>query len=486
MKHRLFSDLEKRGESDLLVLPFWEGGKEAASIGALKGKVAAALKTGDFKGKKGELMVVYWEGEKEPRALLLGLGKAGDATPESMRRAAASAVRWAQGKKVKSANFIVPKTAVEAFFEGILLANYAFAELKGTSLKENPMVLLDSVGLVGVEKSDESVLEKLTTIGEGVFFARDLVNGNADDITPKKLAETAQALAKRSSRLKATIFDKKKLEQEGMGLILAVNRGSSTDPYLIQLAYHGDPKSKEHIVLVGKGITYDTGGLSLKPTDNMMTMKCDMSGAAAVLGAVRVAEALGLKVNVTAVVPSTENSIDGKSYKLGDVYRAYNGKTVEINNTDAEGRLILADAMSYAAKHLKPTCMIDIATLTGSVVIGLGEEIAGLFSPNDRLAKDLLEASEKTAELLWRLPVHGDYRDSLKSDIADLLNTGPGRDAGAIKATLFLQEFVGDVPWAHIDAAGPCFLTKPKHYHTTKATGYGVRLFIQFLEQRSS
>lgn len=492
MKVRLSLDLEKREKADLLVLPIWEGLKEAANFGSLKKKLAAVLKSGDFKGKRGEVAAVYWEGEQEPRALLLGLGKTGALTPESLRRSFAAAVHWAHRKKIKRAHFLFPTTklakeeAVRGFFEGIFLTNYAFAKLKSASLKEEPSVLLEWAGLIGLDKQDAPLLEMLQIIGEGVFAARDLVNGNADDVTPKMLVDTAKKIAAGSKRIQATIFDKKKLEEEGMGLILAVNRGSANDPYLIQLSYRGNPSSKDHVVLVGKGITYDTGGLSLKPTDNMLTMKCDMSGAAAVLSAVQVAEALHLKINVTAVAPVTENCIDGKSFKPGDVYRAYNGKTVEIKNTDGEGRLILADAISYAVEHLKPTCIVDIATLTGSIVVALGEEMAGFFSTDEALAKSLLKASEKTAETLWRMPLNGDYQESLKSDIADLVNTTPGRDGGAIKAALFLQEFVSGVAWAHIDAAGPCFLTKPKDYHSTKATGYGVRLFVEFLRERAS
>jgi leucyl aminopeptidase len=203
------------------------------------------------------------------------------------------------------------------------------------------------------------------------------------------------------------------------------------------------------------------------------------------LGAVRTAAELGLKVNVTAVAPVTENCIGSQSYKLGDVYRSYSGKTVEITNTDAEGRLVLADALAYAVKHLKPTCVIDLATLTGACVVALGEEMAGLFTADEALAQELLEAADQTDELLWRLPVHPDYQEALKSDIADLVNS-TGRDAGATKAALFLQEFVGDVPWAHMDIAGPAYLSKPKHYNPTKGTGYGLRMLIDFLEGRSS
>ena len=488
MKFAPIPSLEGRTNADLLVLPFWEGGKEAADFGVLTKQFSRVIKSGDFKGKQGETALLYLE---EGRVLLLGLGKEGAESSETVRRSLAAAVRFARTKQAKKVQFVLPHCKkierhdlVRGFFEGIFLTNYAFLALKGESLKENPVQLLEEVGLIGLTKKELPFLEKLEVICSTVFWARDLVNGNADDKTPAMVAKMVEGLAKKSKKLKVEIFDQKRIEEEKMGLILAVNRGSSHEPRLIQMSYRGNPSSKEHIVFVGKGITYDTGGLSLKTTDGMLTMKSDMSGAAAVLGAVKAAALLDLKVNVTALTPMTENCIDGKSYKLGDVYRAYNGKTVEINNTDAEGRLVLADALSYAAMNLKPTCMIDIATLTGSAVIALGEEIAALYTPEEKLSKELLEASSQSDELLWRLPLHPEYKEALKSEIADLINSG-GREAGSIKAAFFLQEFVGDIPWAHIDAAGPCFVTKPKHYNTSQATGYGIRLLFAFLEAKA-
>ncbi len=475
MKFAFSSSREKRG-GELLVLPFWEGPKEAAEYDCAK--VAPALK--DFIGKNGETALCY---EGQQRVLLLGLGKQDKACVEALRKAYASAVRFAQSKKITEIDILFPKCKQKEEFlrgiaEGLLLSNYSFT-YKHDSLKENPQTLLEKVTLIGVEK--HPLIERLQTIGEGVYFIRDLVNENSDDKPPKVWAEKAKKL---HPKIKVTIFDKKKIESEKMGLLLAVNRSSSHDPCFIQAAYRGNPKSKEHIVLVGKGITYDTGGLSLKPTDNMLSMKCDMAGAATVLGVVRTAAALGLKVNVTAVTPITENCIGSKSYKPGDVYRAYSGKTVEVTNTDAEGRLVLADAIAYAVKNLKPTCLIDLATLTGACVVALGEEISGLFSNDDALAEELLASSESTDEMIWRMPVYSDYLEAYKSEIADLANSG-GREAGAIKAALFLQEFAGKVPWAHLDIAGPAYLSKPKHYNPTKATGHGLRLLIDFLEQHS-
>lgn len=268
-----------------------------------------------------------------------------------------------------------------------------------------------------------------------------------------------------------------------MGLLLAVNRGSDSDPAFIIIEYKGNPKSKEKTVLVGKGITYDTGGLNIK-VSNMETMKGDMGGAAAVMGTIVAAASLDLKVNVTAVIPTTENSISSRSYKPGDIYKSYSGKTVEIGNTDAEGRLILADALAYAVDHLKPTRLIDLATLTGAMIIALGTETIGLFSNNDALADGLIRSGSDTYERVWRLPLHEEYRDQLKSDFADIRNIG-GRAAGSITAAIFLQEFVGKTPWAHLDIAGTAYLEDgAKRYHPKYGTGSGVRLLIDFLEQQ--
>ncbi len=468
-----FSNTLQKG-ADLIIVPFWEGPKAAAELAGFDFDLR------DFKGKVGETLFLYEKGE---RILLLGLGKQEKASVEALRRAYAAAVRAAAPKKVKRIDLLFPKCKQKEEFlrgvgEGLVLTNYSFT-YKTDSLKESPIVLIEKVTFIGVEKSP--ALEKLQTIGMGVHFVRDLVNGNADD----KIAQLLAATKKLHPDVKTTLFNKKRLEEEKMGLILAVNRASSLDPYLIMAEYRGDPKSKAHIVLVGKGITYDTGGLSLKTSDGMLTMKCDMAGAATVLGAVKVAAELGLKVNVTALAPVTENCIGSKSFKLGDVYTSYSGKTVEINNTDAEGRLVLADTLSYAVKNLNPSCMIDLATLTGSCVIALGEEIAGLLTKDDDLGEELINSADRCDEPLCRFPYYEDYKEAFKSEIADLVNSG-GREAGVIKAALFLQEFVGNVPWAHLDIAGPAYQAKPKHYNPMKGTGYGLRLLVEFLEGQSS
>lgn len=471
---------------EMIVLPFWEGGGSAYEHSQWRAIYSRALESGDFKAKLGETLVLYAEG----RVVLLGLGKQESVSAESIRRAYSCAVRIAQAKKVESLHVALPQTSalnrselLAALGDGIFLTNYAFTHLKEDTLKDNPVVLLKRVAFLDCSADEEPILQKQLTIAAGVYLVRELVNGNADEVTPQLLAETAWSLEKRTKGLKATVLEKKQILKEKMGLFLAVNRGSPLDPCLIQLSYRGNPKSEEHIVLIGKGVTYDTGGLSLKPTEGMLTMKCDMAGAATVLAAVQTAAALQLKVNVTALAPASENSIDGQSYKVGDVYRSMSGKTVEITNTDAEGRLLLADAITYALTHLNPTLMVDLATLTGGIVVALGEEISGLFSNDEALADALLCSSKTTGEQLWRMPLYPDYKELLKSEVADLVNSA-GRSASSMTAALFLQEFVGSVPWAHIDFAGAAFLSKPKYYNPTKATGCGVRLLIDFLERR--
>lgn len=459
--------------SELRILPVWEGSKPAADFGLLR--IEHALK--DFKGKQGETALAY---DGEERLLLLGIGKQDNASIEALRKAYSCAARFVQKHQFKDIELLFPTCKQkDAFFrgiaEGIAISNYVFTY---KSEQKEPFTLIESVSFVGISKPPEA--DEILTIAKSVHFVRDLVNSNADDKI-KKLTDKAKKL---HPKVKTTVFDKKWLTKEKMGLILAVNRASSVDPVLIQATYKGNPRSEDHVVFVGKGISYDTGGLSLKPTSNMLSMKSDMGGAATVLGAVKAAAELELNINVTALMPITENCIGSKSYKLGDVYTSYSGKTVEINNTDAEGRLVLADAISYAAQKLNPTFIIDLATLTGAVVIALGEEIAGLFTDDEELAEALLIASDETDELLWRLPVHEDYKRQLKSEIADMVNAG-GREAGSITAALFLQEFTHDVPWAHIDIAGPAFMEKPKFYNPMKGTGYGIRLLTEFLKRES-
>lgn len=479
-----------RKSADALVLPFWKDKTKAISASEslkINPEIATPISTHDFLGKEGETLIVYSDKQPEQRIILLGLGEKDKITVEKLRRAYANVTKLCRQKKLKAINVLVPhieslseEQLIRGLSEGLLLANYYYDKLKQHALQNNPTVLLTHVTLIGSGKKALDIAKKGQTIANGVYLARDLVNGNADDVNPQFLAEYAKKMASQLPNVKATVFNQQRILKEKMGLIAAVSRSSVDGPTFIILEYKGNPKSKDNTVIVGKGITFDTGGLNLK-SSGMETMKCDMGGAATVFGTIYAASMLGLKVNVTGVVPAAENTIGPTSYKPGDVYSSYSGKTVEIGNTDAEGRLILADALAYAVKNLNPTRMIDFATLTGAMEISLGAETTGMMSNQDLLADELIRAGHETYERLCRLPLYEEYRDQLNSDIADIRSTG-GRPASSITASLFLKEFVGDTPWAHCDIAGTAYLNDHRRYHPKHGTGVGVRLMIEFLE----
>lgn len=491
MNFATIETLNKRKHADVLILPYWNEKKtavQATGSVAMDQHVRGPIEAGDFSGKEGELAILYIAGQPEKRVILLGLGAQEKITVEKLRRSFACLTKACRLKKIKELNILVPRISslteediIRGIAEGLLLTNYAFDGLKDELTKKDPTVLLSKATLIGAGKKAPAALKKYIGIAEGVYLARDLVNGNADDVTPQYIGHCAKELASKLPHVKTTVFDKKRLQKEKMGLLLAVSRGSSHDPALIIVEYKGNPKSKDHTVIVGKGVTFDTGGLNLKPTGSMEAMKCDMGGAATVLGTIVAIATNQMKVNVTAVIPTAENAIGKNSYKPGDVYTSYTGKTVEIGNTDAEGRLILADALAYAAKHLKPTRIIDFATLTGAMEITLGAETTGIMSNHDALANSLMHAGDDTYERLCRLPLYEEYKEQLKSDIADIKNIG-GRQAGSITAALFLQEFVGETPWVHCDIAGTAYLSEARRYNPKHGTGVGVRLMISFLE----
>lgn len=491
MEFATLDNLKQRKRADMLVLPFWKDKKQAMPAGDFRDFRAfydQPIKAEDFTGKEGEVVVLYSDESKDTRIALLGLGEKDKVSVERLRRAYASVLKNARARKAKELNIVIPQNSTLAptavlrgVVEGMMLANYSFDKLKHDALKDNPTFLVKKANLIGTDKHGLALARKHQAIVEATHYARDLVNSNADDATPQHIAEMAQKLAKEVPNVKTTVFNKQRIEKEKMELLLAVNKGSHIDPCFIIIEYKGNPKSKDRTVLVGKAVTYDTGGLHLKPFGSMETMKADMSGSATVLGTIKAAATIGLKVNIIGVIPATENAIGPAAYKPGDVYSSYAGKTVEIGSTDAEGRLILADALAYAVKNLNPTRMIDFATLTGACSIALGNETIGLMSNQDALADAITRAGYETYERAWRLPLFEEYKDQLKSDVADINNIG-GRAAGAITAGLFLQEFVGDVPWAHCDIAGTAFLSDSKRYHPKHGTGVGVRLMVEFLE----
>ncbi|MEF9497234.1 leucyl aminopeptidase [Chlamydia sp. 04-14] len=484
----------KRVKADAIILPFWKS-KDKVKCAASIGKEYESLykvALDNFSAKSGEVELIYSCGQgKEKRLLLLGLGKNEELTSQEILEAYAKATRVLRKAKCTTVNVVLPtiselRISIEDFLanltSGILSLNYNYPKYT-KELSNDP--LLTKVNVMGiVPKIADRIFRKEENIFEGVYLTRDLVNGNADEVTPQKLANIAKGLAKEFPSVDAKILNKDAILKEKMGLLAAVAKGSAVDPCFIVLSYQGKPKSKDHTVLIGKGVTFDSGGLDLKPGKAMLTMKEDMAGAATVLGILSGIAALELPVNVTAIIPATENAIDAAAYKMGDVYTGMSGLSVEIGSTDAEGRLILADAMTYALKHCKPTRIIDFATLTGAMVVSLGEDVAGFFSNNDVLAQDLSEASAETSEALWRLPLVEKYDKALHSDIADMKNIGSNR-AGAITAALFLKRFLEDQPvaWAHLDIAGTAYREKDEDFYPKYASGFGVRCLIYYIEK---
>lgn len=482
----------KRKEADLIIVPFFEGKEKAekcVDIADLKKVIEPIIKSGDFKGKEGATLLVHLLGKVEKRLLLLGLGKEKECSMEHLRRAYAAAIKRCQNKKWERVNALLPRVdklahadVERSICEGIALTLYLFDEWK--SNEHRRPFHIKKVVLIGAK--EKGLSQKATALVAGVNLARDLINGNALDITPQALGKIAKELARLYAGVKAKVLGKKELEKAKMGLLLAVGSGARCDPALIQLEYRGNPKSNDLTLVVGKGITFDTGGLNLKPTGYIEDMRTDMSGGAAALGVIKAAAEMKLKANIAVVIPSAENSIGADSYKPGDVYRSCKGITVEITNTDAEGRLALADALTYGQKEFSPTRIVDLATLTGAVIVALGDVRMGLFSNQDQLADQLYRAGEKTGERVWRLPLDDDYKEALKSSIADCKNCSSKRSAGSVTAALFLEKFIEKkTPWVHLDIAGTARIDEPSHYNLTHASGSGVRLIIEWIESLS-
>ncbi|MEL7431042.1 MAG: leucyl aminopeptidase [Chlamydiota bacterium] len=480
----LYEIVAKRAEADILFIPYIEGKSLEESCEAAKELSKSFSSSGileDFSGKEGEVAILYPPLGQESRICLIGLGK--NPSLSTFRDSYATAVRKCLPLGCQTANVLfpqieTPEDVLIACFEGLLLGNYLFKKYKTHKDQKQKESLFSQFSLV--TKTSSQQLDEQCEIASSIYFTRDLVNTNADEITPAKLADIAIDMGKTRKNLRVEVLDKQEIEKLGMGLLLAVNRGCSHEPKLIVFHYEGDPSSSRKAAFIGKGVTYDTGGLSLKPTQFMNGMKADMGGAASVFGLIDALSRLQVKKNVIGVVPTTENGIDANSYKVGDIYTSYLGKTVEIDNTDAEGRLILADALSYTAKNYKPDFMVDLATLTGAIVIALGEDYTGVFSNNRALEEALQQASSRQGENFWAMPLHQKYFSLLKSDFADTKNSG-SREASSITAALFLKEFIEELPWAHLDIAGCAFRSKESGAHPKNASGEPVRTLVEFV-----
>lgn len=461
---------------------------EAAKLDlALDGLLSAEAKDHAFKGKLGEtLSHRIGEPMNAKRLVLVGLGETSACAEESVRCAAAAAYSRAKAVGARRVAFVLlgegkvgARSAAKAMVEGIRLAAYAYEAHKG----EKGKAVVKEVTILVANGRDAASAQEGARLGEayaaGTMLARDLVNAPGSHLSPKDLLAAAQGAIKGQKGVRLKWYGKAQLEKMGAGGLLGVGQGSDHEPVLVHMTYK-PTGAKRRVALVGKAVTFDSGGLSLKPSGSMETMKLDMAGAAAVIGAFSAIASLGIKAEVHGIFGACENMPSGRAIRPGDVVRTLNGKTIEIRNTDAEGRVTLADTLAYAAR-LKPDLIVDIATLTGAAVIALGEEITGLMT-NDQAAGTKVKAAAASAgESVWELPLEPRYRETILSDIADYKNDGP-RWGGAITAGLLLKEFVNGIPWVHLDIAGPAYAEKPMNAYAKKgATGHGVRTLLELL-----
>jgi leucyl aminopeptidase len=454
-------------DADLVAIGLHEGEQ-------LPGELASARGADDARGGFKKLTMVH--PEQPARLLVAGLGKREDLGAERLRIAAALVAKEATRLKVSSLAWVLPEDANEALAEGIvtgtILGAYSFDEFKSSDSEDSEPSSLDSLTLLGPE-SVAGAAEAARICAEAQNRARDLQNLPSNVATPSYLARRAREIASAHPIVQVDVLGREEIADRKMGGLIAVSQGSAEEPKLIVLRYENGGDG-ETLGLIGKGVTFDTGGISLKTAGGMHEMKMDMSGAAAVLSTMRAVAELELKVNLIAVIPSTENMPSGTAIKPGDIITQYSGKTVEINNTDAEGRLILADALAYAIEQGADR-VVDIATLTGAVIIALGSTYAAVIGNDDELVAEIEGVGKETGELVWRLPLHAEYTALMKGTFADLTNAAAKRKAGTISAAGFLEEFVGDTPWAHLDIAGTAW-DVGRAYTGNDASGFGVRL----------
>jgi leucyl aminopeptidase len=493
----LSTDSPAEVSADLLILPFYQGRTAGPGIQAVEKALGldlmAALREQQVSGRVGDALAFPTFGKIPSRSLMLvGLGPRAEADADALRRAllkvsgrvakfgrVASTLHQATGGDAES---------LHAFAEGLLLGTYRFDRYKHRPIDERSKEkdsLKKAVALLsGNEdtKAAKAALRRGRVYAEAANWARDLVNTPALDATPAFLADEATAMASKVG-LECTIWTKAELQGGGFGGILGVGAGSINEPRLIELVYRGGGDGGQPIAITGKGVTFDSGGLSLKQPEWMETMKDDMGGAAAALAAMRAIGTLKPNVDVIAAIPSAENMPGGSAIRPGDVLRHYGGKTSEVLNTDAEGRLILADALAYLTKK-NPSVIVDAATLTGAAMVALGQDVAAVIGSDQDVVDQLVQAGREEGEPLWQLPLWSEYRRHIESSVADVKNVG-NRYGGAITAALFLKEFVGDVPWAHLDVAGTAFSDRGNPYWPRGATGAPARTFIRFVETQA-
>ena len=438
----------------------------------------------EFRAKDGTISIVHNNvGSGIKRALLLGMGDKKNLDPEKTRNLTGKVVNKA--KELGISEFVLipfknmDKEHLSAMVEGIKLSDYSFNNYKRDEDRNN----LNQVRILirNDMKNSQKIIQHSVVVSDAVIFTRDISNLPPNDCSPKDLATLSKKLSE-NQKVKVRVIEKEEMKSYGFEGILAVGKGSASSPKLIVLEYSGSTKNRP-IVIVGKAVTFDTGGISIKPSEKMEEMKFDKCGGCNVLGIMKAVSDLGLDTNVIGIIPAVENMPSGTSYRPGDIIKMYNRKTVEVLNTDAEGRIILGDALSFAVKTFAPKAIIDMATLTGAAIIALGTNVAALVGNDDDLVTKILEYSNQTGEKIWQLPLFEEYKEQLKSSNADMKNIG-GRSAGAITAAAFLSNFVEDTPWVHLDIAGTAWTqegTKEKSYNPKGATGFGIRTIVKYI-----
>ncbi len=484
---RYTTDAPAQTDAEVVVLPMYEGPEAGPGVKGIRDLDLVSLYASEkLKGKLGDTLLVpvpASAGVTASAILLVGLGSKGQVTNDTVRRAIGK-VAPRLVKRTSVATTIAQAGrgpgAAEAVVEGLMLGSYRFLRYKTQT--EDAGTALERVTILGSPRADartmRAAIARAEIASEAEVWARDLVNTPARDMTPAELARQAEAMADEVG-LEVKVWDEEELAEGGFGGILGVGQGSVNPPRLIELAYRGGPQSQAPIALTGKGISFDSGGLSLKQPEWMETMKGDMGGAASIMATMKAVARLKPKINVIAAIPSAENMPSGSATRPGDVLHHRGGTTSEVLNTDAEGRLVLADAIAYLAEQ-NPRCIVDTATLTGACMIALGDEVWGVMGNDRALIRDLLAAGDTTGQLGWELPLHRPYRKLIDSEVADVKNIGK-RYGGAITAALFLAEFAGDTPWAHMDIAGPAFAEKVGDYWPKGATGVPVRTLVSYV-----
>jgi len=466
-----------------------ENSTTVLGLGKFDAKISSIIEQSvkDMEGKLGKLNIIPLSGKNSiQRILLAGLGKKENMTKDTIRSISGKIAQKARELKLKEFSIIAPPSFVEnvissvsQIVEGSKMGLYKFDNFKSEKSENSP----DLTIIVSKSNKITKAIKSAEIIANGAIFTKSLANLPPNECTPTILANFAKTISK-NNKLTCKVISEPELKKRGFGGISAVGQGSKNQPKLIVLEYNGS-KNEKPIVLVGKAVTFDTGGISLKPGDKMDEMKFDKCGGCTVLGIMKAISELKLSINVVGIVPSVENMPGGESYRPGDIIKLYSGKTAEILNTDAEGRLILADALSYGEKVYSPKAIIDFATLTGACIVALGTNVSGMVSNNEKLTKRIYDASSRTTEEVWELPLNQDYMDMIKSEIADMKNVGIGKAAGTITAAAFLRNAIEDTPWVHLDIAGVAWTqtgTKEKSYNPKGATGFGVRLVLDYLQ----